>query len=36
MPLSPNDLWELRRRHDAGELPSLKRTAPSSTAKESA
>lgn len=36
MPLSPNDLWELRRPHDAGELPSLKRTAPSSTAKESA
>ena len=35
-PLSPNDLWELRRRHDAGELPSLKRTAASSTAKESA
>jgi len=25
MPLSPNDLWELRRRHDAGEIPSLTR-----------
>lgn len=27
MPLSPNDLWELRRRHAAGEIPSLKRAA---------
>ena len=25
MPISPNDLWELRRRHAAGELPSLRR-----------
>jgi CO/xanthine dehydrogenase Mo-binding subunit len=36
MPLSPNDLWELRRRHAAGTIPSLKRTAASSTAKETA
>jgi CO/xanthine dehydrogenase Mo-binding subunit len=26
MPISPNDLWELRRRHAAGELPSLHRS----------
>jgi hypothetical protein len=25
MPISPNDLWELRRRHEAGNLPSLRR-----------
>jgi CO/xanthine dehydrogenase Mo-binding subunit len=25
MPISPNDLWELRRRHDAGDIPSLRR-----------
>jgi CO/xanthine dehydrogenase Mo-binding subunit len=25
MPISPNDLWELRRRHEAGDLPSLRR-----------
>ncbi len=31
MPISPNDLWDLRRRHAAGEIPSLhrvNRTAP--------
>ncbi|NUO90708.1 MAG: xanthine dehydrogenase family protein [Dermatophilaceae bacterium] len=27
MPISPNDLWELRRRHAAGEVPSLHRRA---------
>ena len=26
MPISPNDLWELRRRHADGEIPSLHRT----------
>jgi CO/xanthine dehydrogenase Mo-binding subunit len=25
MPISPSELWELRRRHSAGEVPSLKR-----------
>jgi CO/xanthine dehydrogenase Mo-binding subunit len=25
MPISPNDLWDLRRRHAAGEIPSLHR-----------
>ncbi|MGA4507850.1 aerobic carbon-monoxide dehydrogenase large subunit [Propionibacteriaceae bacterium G1746] len=25
MPISPYDLWELRRKHEAGELPSLRR-----------
>ena len=25
MPISPVELWELRRRHAAGELPSLRR-----------
>ena len=27
MPISPNDLWELRRRHAVGEIPSLHRQA---------
>jgi hypothetical protein len=27
MPISPNDLWELRRRHAAGEVPTLHRHA---------
>jgi CO/xanthine dehydrogenase Mo-binding subunit len=26
MPISPSELWELRRRHAAGEVPSLRRT----------
>jgi hypothetical protein len=26
MPISPYDLWELRRRHADGEIPSLHRT----------
>ena len=26
MPISPNELWELRRRHAAGEIPSVRRT----------
>ena len=26
MPISPNDLWELRRRHADGEIPSLRHT----------
>jgi carbon-monoxide dehydrogenase large subunit len=26
MPISPSDLWELRRRHSAGEVPALHRT----------
>jgi CO/xanthine dehydrogenase Mo-binding subunit len=25
MPISPSELWELRRRHAAGEVPSLRR-----------
>ena len=25
MPISPSELWELRRRHAAGEIPSLHR-----------
>jgi hypothetical protein len=25
MPISPNDLWDLRRRHADGEIPSLHR-----------
>ncbi|HET7398945.1 MAG TPA: aerobic carbon-monoxide dehydrogenase large subunit [Intrasporangium sp.] len=31
MPISPAALWELRRRHEAGELPSLHRPAKEST-----
>jgi hypothetical protein len=27
MPISPSELFELRRRHAAGEIPSLKRVA---------
>jgi CO/xanthine dehydrogenase Mo-binding subunit len=27
MPISPSELWELRRRHDAGEVPSTRRAA---------
>lgn len=34
MPLSPNDLWELRRRHAAGDLPSLRRTTATSPSEE--
>ncbi|HEU5108215.1 MAG TPA: aerobic carbon-monoxide dehydrogenase large subunit [Micromonosporaceae bacterium] len=29
MPISPGELWELRRRHAAGEIPSLRRTSSS-------
>ncbi|HET7278213.1 MAG TPA: aerobic carbon-monoxide dehydrogenase large subunit [Dermatophilaceae bacterium] len=32
MPISPVELWELRQRHAAGEIPSLRRTAPQETA----
>jgi CO/xanthine dehydrogenase Mo-binding subunit len=37
MPISPNDLWNLRRRHEEGEIPSLRRTShpPVATPKES-
>lgn len=31
MPISPNDLWELRRRHAAGDLPSLHRSGRTAT-----
>ncbi|WP_323100662.1 aerobic carbon-monoxide dehydrogenase large subunit [Intrasporangium sp. YIM S08009] len=31
MPISPNDLWELRRRHAAGDLPSLHRSSRTGT-----
>ena len=37
MPISPNDLWDLRRRHAAGEIPSLHRasgSAPRTAPKE--
>ncbi len=30
MPISPSELWELRRRHAAGEIPSLRRAQPPS------
>lgn len=34
MPISPVELWELRRRHEAGELPSLARHTAASPAQE--
>ena len=34
MPISPVELWELRQRHERGELPSLHRRADEATAKE--
>ncbi|GAA1395360.1 aerobic carbon-monoxide dehydrogenase large subunit [Luteococcus peritonei] len=34
MPISPHELWELRRRHARGELPSLKRGRPAADPSE--
>ncbi|GAB3623259.1 xanthine dehydrogenase family protein molybdopterin-binding subunit [Mariniluteicoccus endophyticus] len=35
MPISPHDLWELRRRHAAGEIPSLRRVGGTPTSGDS-